>query len=158
MSTSVLARPGFSCHYTVNIKGGTMTDAVKKGDSDLYTIVSIFHFVVGGFQILLSSIGIIYMAIGYLIATGAIDSAKSEPPPEVMGWIFSGLGLVFTVVLLTLGILVLRTGLNFMKKRNRTFCIVIDAILCLMMPFGTIVGIFGLVLLMKPETEELFTG
>ena len=135
-----------------------MTETVKNGDSELYTIVSIFHFVVGGFQILLSSIGVIYMAVGYLITTGAIDSAKSEPPPEVMGWIFSGVGLVFTVILLTLGILVIKTGLNLMKKRHRTFCIVIDAILCLAMPFGTIVGIFGLVLLMKPETEELFTG
>lgn len=135
-----------------------MTDSVKSSNSDLFTIVSIFHFVAGGFQILLSSIGVIYMALGYMITSGAIDSPKSEPPPEILGWILSFAGLVFAVVLLTLGILVLKTGFNLMKKRSRTFCIVIDAILCLMIPFGTIVGIFGLVLLMKPETEELFTG
>lgn len=135
-----------------------MTDAVKNSDSDLWKIVSVFHFAVGGFQILLSSIGVIYMSFGYLIATGAIDSAKSQPPPEAIGWIFSGVGFVFTVILLTLGVLVIRTGMNMLKKRSRTFCMVIDAMLCLMIPFGTIVGIFGLVLLMKPETEELFTG
>jgi len=131
---------------------------VSKQDGDLLSIVSIFHYVLGGFQMLFSLIGFVYVAMGILMATGAMDSAKGEAPPPELGWIFGGIGVVFVLVFLTMGILAIKAGININKRRHRTFCIVIDAILCMMVPFGTIVGIFGLVLLTKPETAGEFGG
>lgn len=135
-----------------------MEEKAKNSSDDFLTLVSVFHFVVGGFQMLLSLIGVVYLVIGIAIGSGALETAKSSAPPEAMGWIFGGFGVVITLIFLTLGGLSIKAGINIRKRKNRMFCMVVDAILCLMIPFGTIVGIFGLVMLTKPEVEETFTG
>ncbi|MCK5785608.1 MAG: hypothetical protein KAH54_03510 [Candidatus Sabulitectum sp.] len=134
-----------------------MSDVTRQ-DSDLLSIVSIFHYVLGGFQMLFSLIGLVYVAMGILMASGAMESSSGNPPPAEMGWVFGAVGVVFVLVFITMGILTIRTGINISKRRRRTFCIVIDSILCMIVPFGTIVGVFGLVLLTKPENAEEFQG
>ena len=133
-------------------------EKVPAQDSDLLSIVSIFHFVLGGFQMLFSSIGLIYVAMGILMASGQMDSAKGGAPPAELGWIFGGVGVVFVLIFITIGLLTIKAGKNIRQRKNRTFCIVIDSILCMMIPFGTIVGIFGLVLLTKEGSVEEFGG
>ncbi|MCD6587867.1 MAG: hypothetical protein J7K88_04895 [Candidatus Fermentibacteraceae bacterium] len=135
-----------------------MSDTVTKQNGDMISLVSIFHFVLGGLQMLFSLIGLVYVAIGAMMASGAMESTKGNPPPPELGWIFGGVGVVFVLVFITIGFLTIRTGINIRRRRRRTFCMVIDSILCLMVPLGTIVGIFGLVLLTKPETAEEFEG
>ncbi|MCK5035355.1 MAG: hypothetical protein KAS73_05635 [Candidatus Sabulitectum sp.] len=131
---------------------------VRKQDSDLLSVVSIFHYVLGGFQMLISLAGFVYVVVGVLMVTGAMDSAKGEPLPPELGWIFVVIGVVFVLIFITIGLFTIKTGINMRKRRNRTLCMVIDSILCMMVPFGTIVGIFGLVLLTKPEISDEFEG
>ncbi len=126
--------------------------------NDLLTVAGVFHYVIGGFQMLMSLLGLFYVAMGILMGTGALDTAKSPPPPEAMGWIFGAVGVFITAFFLSLGVLSIRAGSSMRTRRNRMFCIVVDAILCLMVPFGTIVGVFGLVMLTRPEVAEEFTG
>jgi len=135
-----------------------VNDTVTKQNGDMISLVSIFHFVLGGFQMLFSLVGLVYVAIGAMMASGAMESTKGNPPPAELGWIFGGFGVVFVLAFITVGFLTIRTGINIRRRRRRTFCMVIDSILCLMVPFGTIVGVFGLVLLTKAETAEEFEG
>ncbi len=125
---------------------------------DVLTLVSVFHYVYGGFQILLSLIGVLYIVMGISMGSGTLGTAKSPPPPEAIGWIFGAVGVIITAFCLTLGVLSIKAGTSIRRRRNRMFCIVVDAILCLMVPFGTIVGVFGLVMLTRPEAAEEFTG
>lgn len=134
-----------------------MEEKVKNSFDDLLTVVSVFHYVLGGFQLLMSFLGVFYIVMGILMGTGAMESAKSAPP-EALGWVFGSIGVVIMLFCLLLGFLSIKTGRNIHKRRNRMFCIVVDAILCLMVPFGTIVGIFGLILMTRPEIEAEFTG
>jgi hypothetical protein len=141
------------------MKGRDMIEESSPGTNDQMVLASVFHYVLGGFQIMLSSVGLVYIAMGIAMGTEAIaEDMTGGPPPEVMAWVFGAVGAIFTAVLLTMGLLVIRTGINLARRRNRTFCMVIDSVLCLMVPFGTIVGIFGLVLLMRPEYSRQFTG
>ena len=48
------------------------------------------------------------------------------------------------------------TGKFLGAHRRHTFCMVMAALSCLFMPFGTILGIFTLIVLSKPEVRELF--
>ncbi len=132
---------------------------VKKADGDKLLIISIFHYVLAAFQMLFSLAGLIYITFGFLIANGTMEASKgTTAPPVEMGWIFIVFGVIFVTIFFVLSILTLKTGINISKRKHRTFCIVIDSILCLWVPFGTLVGIFGLVLLTKPEMAFEFRG
>ena len=135
-----------------------MDEKVKNGSDDLLTVVSVFHYALGGLQLFMSLIGIFYIVMGFLMGTGALESGKSAPPPEAMGWVFGGIGVLITAFCLVLGFISIKAASNIRKRRNRMFCITVDAILCLLVPFGTIVGIFGLIILTRSETIEEFTG
>lgn len=135
-----------------------MEEKTKNGTGDLLAVVSVFHYVVGGFQLLTSLLGFFYIAMGILMGSGALDSGKSAPPPAAMGWIFGGIGVVVALLFILLGSLSIKAGTCIRRRKKRMFCITVDAILCLLVPFGTIVGIFGLIMLTRPETIEEFTG
>ena len=42
-------------------------------------------------------------------------------------------------------------------RRRHLFCIVIAGIACMFMPMGTVLGIFTIIVLMRPSVKELFT-
>jgi hypothetical protein len=73
-----------------------------------------------------------------------------------MGWFFTILASIFILLGWALAISEVLAGIYLKQRKNRTFCIVIGACECLMMPFGTILGIFTLLLLTKPHIEALF--
>jgi len=157
MSSSAIAVFFFSLHDSVS-EGRNVLSEVENTRTDMFRIVSIFHFVLGGFQLLFSLFGFLYLAMGILIATGSMDTGKSQPPPEMVGWMLGAIGVILIVLFLCIGILSIKTGINLSRKKHYTFCIVFDSILCLMVPFGTIVGIFGLILLTGKETAGEFEG
>ena len=47
-------------------------------------------------------------------------------------------------------------GLQLRQRRRHTFCVVMAAIGCAFMPFGTVLGIFTLIVLTKPTVRSLF--
>ena len=129
-------------------------------DLDHLRLLSIFHYVVGALTIALSLIWVIYLILGILMITSPeiiVSTGKSaEPPPEFVGWLFSGIGTALVLIGTTFGILVIISGRNLSKRIRYTFCMVIAAVLCIFMPFGTILGIFTLVTLSRSSVRELF--
>ena len=129
-------------------------------DLDHLRLLSIFHYVVGALTIGMSMIWVIYLVLGVVLITSPQEmmsvGKNAEPPPEFVGWLFSGIGAVLVLIGTTFGILVIVSGRNLAKRIRYTYCMVIAAILCIFMPFGTILGIFTLVTLSRASVKELF--
>jgi hypothetical protein len=122
-------------------------------------LLSIFHFVYGGMVALFSLIWLIYVALGVFMATSPdFVSSKGlhEAPPEAVGWIISGFGLVLIFIGWAVATLLIIAGRNLSRQRHHTYCMVIAAMACLFVPLGTVLGVFTLVVLTKPEVKELF--
>jgi hypothetical protein len=122
-------------------------------------LLSIFHYVYGGLIALFSLIWLIYVVLGVLMATSPeFVNAKGpdEAAPEIVGWIMSGFGIVLLLICWTLAALMVAAGRNLSSQRHHTFCMVIASIACLFMPLGTVLGVFTLVVLTKPEVKDLF--
>ena len=49
-------------------------------------------------------------------------------------------------------------GRYLLQRTHYTFCLVVAAIACLLMPFGTALGIFTIIVLMRPSVREMFEG
>lgn len=135
----------------------TQTDDAKHLD-----LLSIFHYVVGGLVGLMACFPIIHLVIGISIVTGSfpeqahMQSADPEIPMAMFGWFFVILSSLFILFGLAMAVLMIVAGKKLKKRRSYTFCLVIAGIECLFMPFGTVLGIFTIVVLMRDPVKALF--
>ncbi|MDM7992728.1 MAG: hypothetical protein QUS11_05390 [Candidatus Fermentibacter sp.] len=127
-------------------------------DSNL-KLFSIFHYVLAGFVSLFSMIPLLYLGMGVMFSLApALFESKGveDAPPAILGFIFGGIGLAGTLVVLSLAVMLFLGARNLGRARHLTLCTVVAALSCFFMPFGTILGILTLVELNKREVRALF--
>jgi hypothetical protein len=56
----------------------------------------------------------------------------------------------------TMSFCIFLAGRFLRSRRHYMFCLVIAAIMCMMMPFGTVLGVFTIIVLMRPSVKSLF--
>ena len=124
-------------------------------DEEQLNLLSIFHFVLGGATALFSCFPFIHVALGIAMLAGAMDHGPN-PPPRFIGLIFVVIGGVFILLGWTVAVLLLVAGQRLRKRRAHTFCFVVAAISCLLMPLGTVLGIFTILVLNRPTVKAMF--
>ena len=126
-------------------------------DEEHLRLLSIFHYVVAGLAALFSLFPIIHLVIGlmFIFAPHKFDG-KGEPPPTWFGWIFVIFALVFMTLGFTFSGFVLAAGRFLAKRKYYLFCLVMAGVECMFMPFGTVLGVFTIVVLMKDSVKQLF--
>ena len=131
-------------------------DPIPTQDQQHLDLLGIFHYVVAGISALFSLIPVIHLAMGLAMVTGHFPHNPNEPDPTMFGWIFVAVGGAFILCGLTFSALLAYAGHCLRQRRRHTFCLVIAAISCAFMPFGTVLGVFTLIVLTKPSTKLLF--
>ncbi len=126
-------------------------------DEEHLRLLAICYYVFGGFVALMSCFGLLYVFIG-LIMTGVAATAHSHDavPPAVLGVIFALIGAAATVLGVSVGLLLVFAGRSLAQRKRYVFCIVMGAIICLSIPFGTLLGIFTFIVLCRPSVKALF--
>jgi len=122
-------------------------------DEQYLKLLSVFHYVVGGLAAFFACFPIIHLILGIAMLAGAF---ADKGPPAFAGVL---LIMIATVVILlgwTLAICLIIAGCNLAKRRRYMFCLVMAAIACIFMPFGTVLGVFTIIVLMRPSVKELF--
>ena len=120
-------------------------------------LLSIFHYVVGGLAALFACFPIMYIAIGILAvyAPGTMDS-EGDAMPACIGWIFIITGGGLMLLGWAFAVCIIVAGRYLARQVHYLFCMVIAAIECIFMPFGTVLGVFTIVVLAKPPVKEMF--
>ena len=118
-------------------------------------LLTVFHYVVGAITALMSCIPIIHLVFGILILTGSMGHGHNAPPRAIGALI---IGLVSVIILMgwTFAACIVAAGRRLSRRKNWTFCLVVAAFECMMMPFGTVLGVFTIVVLMRPSVKEQF--
>lgn len=123
-------------------------------DEKHLNLLSTFHFIFGGLKILFSCIFLIHVAIGIAMLCGLMDG--KDAPPRFLGLFFVLFGSVFIFVGWIIAGLMIVLGAKLRRRTSRSFCIVVAGIECISMPFGTILSVLTIVLLMKDSVKALF--
>lgn len=121
-------------------------------DEEHLQILSAFHYIVGAIVALFSCFALIYVAIGI----SAFNHGNASGPPLFVGGIFLAIGGVLLIVGWVYAACLLATGRFLTQRRAYTFCFVISLFSCLFAPFGTILGIFTILVLVKPSVKMQF--
>lgn len=123
-------------------------------DLEHLKLLSIFHYIMGGLVALGSCILLIHFTLGVLLATGAIEA--NDPNAKAVGILLILVALTFIALGWTYAILLILAGRKLGRHTSRTFCFVVAGISCICIPWGTILGVFTMVVLVRDSVAALF--
>ncbi|MCP4903099.1 MAG: hypothetical protein GY906_39550 [bacterium] len=123
-------------------------------DTEHLKILAIFHYVVGAMAALFACIPSIHFFIGLAMATGTFED--TDPTARSIGAVLMVIAAIFILLGWAFSILLVVAGRALSKHRNRTFCLVMAGVSCIFVPFGTVLGVFTILVLMRPSVQELF--
>ncbi len=129
----------------------------NRQDDEYLRLLSIFHYVVAGIVGFLSLFPLIHVAIGVAMLNGKFDNADGgQPPPEIVGWLFILFPLVVIFIGLSLAICIMLVGRKLSRRTSYLFCLVVAGLECVFMPFGTVLGVFTILVLLRPSVKLAF--
>jgi predicted membrane channel-forming protein YqfA (hemolysin III family) len=128
-------------------------------DKEHMRLLAIFHYVVAGLAALFSFFPLLYSTIGgfMLYVAHHPGPTNQEPPPAIVGWIFVALGALFFFAGLAMAICILMAGRSLARQRRYLFAFVIACLECFFIPFGTILGVFTIIVLSRESVKTLFS-
>ena len=131
----------------------------RKVDADHLRLLAVFHFVFAG----LAVVGIGFLALHFAIMHSLFanpemwkNQKNAGPPPEVFFAVFRWFYLIFGVLLVVGLVANLLSGRFLLKKKFRTFSLIVAGINCIQIPFGSVLGVFTLIVLLRDSVRELY--
>ena len=126
-------------------------------DLEHLKLLSIFHYVVGGLAALFAFFPVIYVAVGVLaVYTPGTMESEGDALPAMFGWIFIVIGAGLMLLGWAFAVFTILTGRYLARKVHYLFCMVMAAIECMFMPFGTVLGVFTIIVLAKSSVKKMF--
>ena len=129
-------------------------------DTEQLHLLGIFHYVVAGLAALFSFFPLLYTTVGVIFIFAARHGTAKpgeDLPPEFLGWIFAVLGTLLFLIGIAMAICILITGRSIALCKRYSFVLVMACIECLFIPFGTILGVFTIVVLSRESVRGLFS-
>jgi len=136
----------------------SLTPDRQRTDEDHLNLLAIFHFVGAGFAIL----GIGFLGFHYMMFRAFMENPqmwqgqRQDMPPQAFFAMFKVFYLVFGMWFVLSAILNAISGFSLRARRNRTFSLVVAAFDCLYVPFGTVLGVFTIVILQRDSVRNSY--
>jgi hypothetical protein len=130
----------------------------RKVDEEHVRLLALFHFVFAGLGLL----GIAFLLMHYAFMHAIFmnpemwKNEKGGPPPAVFFQIFKWVYLFGGMFFVMGAVLNLLSGMFLRRRKNRTFSIIVAALDCLQIPFGTALGVFTIMVLVRDSVRELY--
>jgi hypothetical protein len=138
-------------------------DLAMNSDQEHLRLLVIFSYILAGLTALMACFPLIHMAIGFMFLSHPemLQGPPNQPPmPPEMSQFIGTLFIVISAAAVLLGWIyafcLFMAGKNLSNRRNYMFCLIVAGFSCLNIPFGTILGIFTLVVLLRPSVKTLF--
>lgn len=138
--------------------------ASPNNDAEHLRLLSIFHYVCAAVVAVFSSFFLLHVAMGIAILQGnetfggafQHGVAPFGHDQRIVGLMFLMAGSFVVLSGWAFAALLVLAGRFLALRRSRIFCIVIAALACTFTPFGTVLGVFTLVVLLRPSVQALF--
>ena len=126
-------------------------------DDEHLRLLSIFYYIKGGITALFACIPIIHVVLGLVfIFAPHVFGHGNDQPPAFLGLLLVMLGGFLILFGWVFAILALITGRCIARRKHYTFCFVMACVECLSVPFGTVLGVFTILVLNRVSVKEQF--
>ena len=127
-------------------------------DNEHLRLLSIFHYVVGGIGCLFSCMTIFHIAIGltFILSPETMTGDEGETMPAFFGWMFFLMGSGFFILGQVTSIAIIVSGRFVSKRKNYMYSFIVGCVECIFLPFGTVLGVFTIIILSKESVKALY--
>src|SRR6267143_3940080 len=128
-------------------------------DREHLRLLAVFHYIVSGLAALFSFFPLLYTIVGGVFIFAARHGTPKPGealPPDFLGWIFVVVGSLLFLLGIAIAICILIAGCSLAKHRHYWFAFAIACVECLFIPFGTILGVFTIIVLSREPVKALF--
>jgi hypothetical protein len=134
------------------------SDQQRWKDEEHLRLLSIFHFVVGGFAALILPFLVIHFLffMTFFANAEAFPGAKEQAFPREMIPIFIACYCIAGLIISLFAGANLLSGWLLRQKTHRVFSFVVAALDCLSIPWGTILGVFTILVLTRPSVQRMY--
>ncbi len=122
-------------------------------------LLSIGYFIQGGISICSGLLFFCYVGLVGVVFASAQNGAHGELQNQIPTGVLYVIGaIVIAIALVTVGvgICMVYSGVALRKRKNRALVLVMAALNCLAIPYGTVLGIFTFLVLQRPTAQEMF--
>ena len=127
-------------------------------DEEHLKLLSILHYVWGGLTAIGCCIGGLYALIGGGVFVAAVANEGHAGPPVAVGGVFFIIGAFIALLAASFSILTILAGRSLARRKHYLFCMIMACGSCLSVPLGTALGIFTIIVLMRPSVKQLFNA
>jgi len=125
-------------------------------DTEHLEILAIFHYILAAMAALVSLFPLLQLLMGFGMIAGRFGEGRGDPFAVMMGWFFALFASVAIACGLGLAAALALAGRSLQRHERYTFCLVVACVACIFLPFGTLLGIATLVVLLRPSVKALF--
>lgn len=137
---------------------------LQAADEEKYlSVLAIIHYVLAGLVFLVGCFPIIHLTLGLGMLFGDFPVQPGSPPPPdevfgMVGGIFVGVASAIIIAFWGLAALMVVTGRSLSARRRHTLCLVVAFLEAMLAPFGTVLGLLTILLLIQPTVRARFEG
>ncbi len=131
--------------------------ALVDRDQEHLALLKVGFYIMAAFQGFYSLCTLFGISLGVFFLFGF---PHATPPPGIdprfLVALFLGLGIATFLFGMAATFLTYFAGRSLSERRRRIFCMVLAGVLCLSLPFGTVLGVCTIMVLNRPSVKELF--
>jgi len=125
-------------------------------DEENLRLLRIGYFISAGLTAFASVLLLLYTFFFSFVFMRISQTAGQPGIPPTVGRIIAVLGIFVVFLVVGFAVLQFLTGQRLKERRSRTFCMVIAAITCLSIPYGTFLGVCTFLVLLRPTVQRSF--
>jgi hypothetical protein len=128
-------------------------------DREHLRLLSICHYLLAGFTFVVGGAAILILSVYVALSAGGAAPGGGD---QVLGAIFGVMLMIevapIVLVMWLMAGFIAACGRCLAVHKHYRFCLVVAQIECLWIPFGTILGVFTLIVLFRPAVDSAFKG
>ena len=105
------------------------------------------------FPLIYTAVGVVFVVLSHHPPA----NPSQQPPPAALGWAFVGVGIFLFLLGAVFALVLAFAGRSLSRRKRYWFALVVACIECIFIPFGTILGVFTIIVLSRESVKTLFS-
>lgn len=128
-------------------------------DESQLRLLAIFHYVLAGVSALFASLFLMHFfwGIAVLFELPFLGPPGKDDPPRALGIVLMLVGGGAVLVGWSFAAALVVAGRSLSSGKRYLFCLIVAGLMCVLCnPLGTVLGVFTIIVLMRPSVKERF--